>query len=176
MNIAITGVIVHILVEIALIVRVMTRPHREPASRIAWVAVMAALPIIGILAYILFGETNIGRRRIARMKKVIEGLPPMSAIRPDQKEHAEVQVPERYEHLFRTGRSISGFAVMGGNSAGLMADSNATIDSMVADIDAATDHVHLLFYIWLPDNNGRRWSRRWSAPPVVELHVLGHGG
>ena len=25
---------------------------------------------------------------------------------------------------------------------------------MVADIDAATDHVHLLFYIWLPDHNG----------------------
>ena len=25
---------------------------------------------------------------------------------------------------------------------------------MVADIDAALDHVHLLFYIWLPDNNG----------------------
>jgi cardiolipin synthase len=26
---------------------------------------------------------------------------------------------------------------------------------MVADIDAATQHVHLMFYIWLPDNNGR---------------------
>jgi cardiolipin synthase len=26
--------------------------------------------------------------------------------------------------------------------------------AMVADIDAAQDHVHLLFYIWLPDNNG----------------------
>jgi cardiolipin synthase len=25
---------------------------------------------------------------------------------------------------------------------------------MEADIDAARDHVHLLFYIWLPDNNG----------------------
>jgi cardiolipin synthase len=25
---------------------------------------------------------------------------------------------------------------------------------MVADIDAAQDHVHVLFYIWLPDNNG----------------------
>ena len=35
-----------------------------------------------------------------------------------------------------------------------MADSNAGIDAIVADIDAATDHVHLLFYIWLPDNNG----------------------
>jgi cardiolipin synthase len=35
-----------------------------------------------------------------------------------------------------------------------MEDSNATIASLVADIDAAQDHVHLLFYIWLPDNNG----------------------
>ena len=27
---------------------------------------------------------------------------------------------------------------------------------MVADIDAAKDHVHVLFYIWLPDHNGRK--------------------
>ncbi len=27
---------------------------------------------------------------------------------------------------------------------------------MVADIDAAADHVHVLFYIWLPDRNGCR--------------------
>ena len=52
------------------------------------------------------------------------------------------------------GHSISGFDPVGGNSARLLADSNATIDAMVADIDAAEDHVHLLFYIWLPDNNG----------------------
>ena len=27
---------------------------------------------------------------------------------------------------------------------------------MVADIDSATDHVHVLFYIWLPDHNGTK--------------------
>ena len=27
---------------------------------------------------------------------------------------------------------------------------------VVADIDAAQEHVHLLFYIWLTDNNGRK--------------------
>jgi cardiolipin synthase len=52
------------------------------------------------------------------------------------------------------GQSINGYDAVGGNSARLLADSNATIDAMVADIDAALDHVHLLFYIWLPDNNG----------------------
>jgi cardiolipin synthase len=64
------------------------------------------------------------------------------------------EIPPEYEHLFRMGQSVNGFFPVGGNSARLLADSNATIDSMVADIDAATDHVHLLFYIWLPDNNG----------------------
>jgi cardiolipin synthase len=30
---------------------------------------------------------------------------------------------------------------------------------MVADIDAAKDHVHVLFYIWLPDRNGLKLPR-----------------
>jgi len=65
-NASTIGIIVHLLIEVILITRVMTRPHREPASRIAWVAVIAALPFFGMLIYILFGETNIGRRRIDR--------------------------------------------------------------------------------------------------------------
>ena len=32
----------------------------------------------------------------------------------------------------------------------------STIDAMVANIEATCDHVHVLFYIWLPDNNGPR--------------------
>ncbi len=150
------SVLTHVAIELALIVRVLTRPHRDPASRIAWVAVIGALPVVGILAYILLGETNIGRRRIARMKEVIERMPALAEVRPGDEEHARAEVPDRYQHLFRAGRSINGFEAIGGNTARLMADSNATVDSMVADIEAAADHVHLLFYIWLPDNNGMK--------------------
>ena len=48
----------HVLIEIALIIRVLLRPHREPASRIAWVVVIIAVPVLGILAYIFLGETK----------------------------------------------------------------------------------------------------------------------
>jgi cardiolipin synthase len=150
------GALVHVVIEIALIIRVMTRRHRDPSSRVAWTTVILALPIVGMLAYILLGETNIGRRRIARMKEVIRGLPTLADVNAGEAANAEAHVPERYRHLFRVGKSISGFDAIGGNSAKLMEDSNATIDSMVADIDAASDHVHLLFYIWLPDNNGMK--------------------
>jgi cardiolipin synthase len=146
-------VILHILLQMAILVRVLLRPHREPASRIAWLAVVFALPVLGILAYILFGEVNVGRSRIRRMRQVLARLsPPADAgVGADG---SVGDVPKYHAHLFRLGRSVSGYQPVGGNSAELMLDSNAAIDAIVADIDAAQDHVHLLFYIWLPDNNG----------------------
>ena len=74
----------------------------------------------------------------------------------DAAEHPAGRVPEQYAHLFSVGHSISGFSPVGGNCASLMADSNATIDGMVSDIDAAVDQVNVLFYIWLTDNNGSK--------------------
>ncbi len=137
-----------VLVEFAVIARILLRPHRDPASRIAWLVVVAVLPVLGILAYLLLGEVNIGRRRVERLRAVLAGL------RKDVANSAEAAVLERHDNLFRLGQSISGFHPVGGNTGRLMPDSNATIDAMVADIDAAKKHVHLLFYIWLPDNNG----------------------
>tara|TARA_R100000027_G_scaffold9693_1_gene7023 strand:- start:2230 stop:3603 length:1374 start_codon:yes stop_codon:yes gene_type:complete len=131
----------------------MTRPHRDPASRIAWIVVVVTVPFVGIIAYILLGETNIGRGRIARMNRVVSGMPEFPPVEGEGGD-GYLAIPERYHHLFRSGTSVSGFSPVGKNSGRLMEDSNATIDSMIADIDAATNHVHLIFYIWLADNNG----------------------
>ncbi len=72
----------HILVELALIVRVLLRPHQQPASRIAWVVTILALPVVGVLVYILFGEVNIGRRRVVRLRKVLENMPDFPSAAP----------------------------------------------------------------------------------------------
>jgi cardiolipin synthase len=144
----------HVLIQIALIVRVLLRPHRDPASRIAWIVVIIVLPVLGILAYILLGETNIGRRRVARMREVLSRLPDVADTEGADATNLQANVPQRYAHLFHAGKTVNGFDPVGGNRAHLMQDSNATIASLVADIDAAKNDVHLLFYIWLPDNNG----------------------
>ena len=141
------------LLELAVIARILLRPHRDPASRIAWVVVVGMFPILGMVAYLLLGEVNIGRRRAERLRAVLTHMP---AIRC-QAENARdlwVGIPERYQHLFRLGRSISGFDPLDGNTARLLPNSNAAIDAMVVDIDAAKNHVHVLFYIWLTDHNG----------------------
>jgi len=144
----------HVIVQVALIVRVLLRSHREPSSRIAWIVVIIVLPVLGILAYILLGETNVGRHRVARIREVISRLPDVVEAAGADGTNVQVDVPQRYAHLFQAGKTVNGFDPIGPNRARLMPDSNASIDAMVADIDAAKDHVHLLFYIWLPDNNG----------------------
>jgi cardiolipin synthase len=142
------------LIELAVIARVILRPHRDPASRIAWVVVIAVLPVVGILAYILFGETNIGRKRATRAREVLESMPPAVSNVSGNEACLEAEFPERCEPLFRLGETINGFKPVGGNTGKLMAGSNAGIDAMVADMDVAAETIHLIFYIWLEDNNG----------------------
>ena len=147
-------VLVPLLVWLAVIARAVLRPHREPASRVAWVAVIAALPGLGMLFYLLLGETSIGRKRVARTCEVLDSLPPAGSFSTDCDPQHQPSIPARYAPLFRLGESVNGLRPVGGNTAKLMTDSNSGIDSMVADMDAAVDHIHLIFYIWLADNNG----------------------
>ncbi len=158
MTFAALTVALGLTLELAVLVRVMLRPHREPASRIAWVAVVLALPLVGVVAYIFFGEVNIGRRRVARLRELERRAPAPDPSAPADLENLRTQIPDRCAHLFHVGQSISGFEPVAGNSARLTEDSNAAIASIIADIDAAKDHVHVLFYIWLADGNGCRMA------------------
>ena len=65
----------YLLIQLGVIARAILRPHREPASRVAWVVVIVVLPVVGIIAYILLGETNIGRRRVTRICAVLAAMP-----------------------------------------------------------------------------------------------------
>lgn len=147
-------VLVPTLIWLAVMIRAVLRPHREPASRVAWVAVIASLPGLGILIYLLLGETSIGRKRKARTCAVLASLPPATPPSFEDDPRLQPAYPARYAPLFKLGESVNGFKPFGGNTAQLMADSNSGVDAMIADMDAATDHIHVLFYIWLDDNNG----------------------
>ena len=146
--------IAHIMIVTACMVRILLRRHRQPESRMAWLVVVLTLPYVGAIAYLLLGETSIGRRRGTRWREIFHQLPqPADAAGYETLKHSP-DASGRFMSLFSVGESISGYKPAGANQARLMTDSNSTIDAMVADIDAATGHVHLVFYIWLTDNNG----------------------
>ena len=147
------AIIVHYVVVLYMVGRVMLRPYREPASRVAWMLVIIGLPVLGVLLYLMLGETNIGIKRVERMRLIREDT--LKAIKQySMPETLRAAVPEQYHQLFRIGHSINDFIPVAGNHGVVLADSEATVDALVKDIDEAKEHVHLLFYIWLADDSG----------------------
>jgi cardiolipin synthase len=139
-----------VLAEVGFLFRVLTRPHREPASRLAWLIVIIAVPLLGMIAYLMLGETRISGRRRSRGREIDARLP-----RPKGDDSCVRQMrASPHEAPFELARSINSLDPTNGNSARIAADSNVAIDEMVADIDRATRHVHICTYIWLDDNNG----------------------
>ena len=144
----------HFIIVIACSLHILLRRHREPESRLAWLAVVALAPFFGALAYLLVGQTNVGSARADRLRAAFAALP-----RPETAPGWPTSPADgggSAGPLFRVGQSISGYAPADGNRARLLPNSDATIDAMVADIDAAQDTVHVLFYIWLDDHNGTK--------------------
>ena len=147
------GVSLHYLLILVITLRVLSRERGEPASRVAWLLVINVVPFLGVLLYLAFGELSICRHARERMQRLAARLPRQAPGGPGA---APAAPGPGGRALFDRAASVNGFAVGGGNRFALAADSNDAIDRLVADIDAARDHVHLLFYIWLPDHNGRR--------------------
>ena len=143
--------ILHLVLVIPCSLHVMLRRNRMPESRMAWLLLLLAVPYAGAFVYMLLGTDSIGAARIARLASARKLLQPPT---PDMKtgrlgDHAP---------LFHVGESISDYPPVTGNRAELVEAGTAAIDRMIADIDAATSTVHLLFYIWLTDHSGTKMA------------------
>jgi len=144
------GSVALVAAEVATLMRALLRPHRDPAARLAWVIAILVLPIAGILLYLLLGETRISPRRRARGRNIDTQLPkPLG-----NAETAHERLSGAHWAPFALARSVNCLDPTCGNAARLAADADAAVDEMVADIDAAAQHVHGCFYIWLADHNG----------------------
>ncbi|WP_017934279.1 cardiolipin synthase [Nocardioides sp. Iso805N] len=152
----VVGFVIHLLV----VVRAITRPNREPASRIAWVAVIMCLPVVGVVAYLFLGETSIGRERVERLRDAEKRLARPAGAAVDTSTRDPLGISELCT-------AINDFPPVGGNRIVLLGDpeapaaqptinSNLAIDALVEAIEDAREHVHLTFYIWLDDGNGGR--------------------
>ena len=144
--------VAYIAVFIVILGRIILRPQREPASRLAWLIATIAVPVVGILAYLLLGEARISAKRRARYAAIEAHL-------PHPHDNADVRrrlARSAWAAPFALAETVNALPPTAGNRAHLAADSNAAIREMVEDIDNAKSTVHLCFYIWLADNNGFR--------------------
>ena len=146
---AISGAAIFVA-DAATAARALLRPHREPASRLAWILAVFALPIAGVILYLLLGETRISGPRRTRGKEINARLPRP----PGNCASSEKKTGGEHWSAFALAQSVNHLEPTCGNKAQLASDGNAAIDGMIADVDSARETVHGCFYIWLADSNG----------------------
>ncbi|ATR79356.1 phospholipase D-like domain-containing protein [Moraxella osloensis] len=143
------GVIAHFLIMLWLVVRVIQQQRRQSVA-IAWIAVLFALPVVGIIGYMLFGETNIGhqyRKRSLMVQKLLR----------DFANAHQIDFNQISENLDTEARQLSniallktGLGVYDHHTLTLITDADAIFASLLADIRAANTMILLEFYIVSP--------------------------
>ena len=143
------GVIAHFLIILWLVVRVIQQQRRQSVA-IAWIAVLFALPVVGIIGYMLFGEINIGhqyRKRSLMAQKLLR----------DFANAHQIDFNKISENLDTEARQLSniallktGLGVYDNHTLTLITDADHIFASLLADIRAANTIILLEFYIVSP--------------------------
>jgi cardiolipin synthase len=135
------------LLRFSLIVVVILRGRPVPVS-LAWIALLMTAPVIGAFAYLLVGENRLGTRRSRRFAELAAGTETEAVTLWKHRHHDWTPEDHFYQQIWRTATAVSGVPPLGGNSLRLIGPSEEVLKSLASDIDAATSHVHLLFYIY----------------------------
>jgi cardiolipin synthase len=130
--------------------------RRDAAAARSWLLLIFFLPWLGLVLYALLGRAYLPKWRLARQKVVSETIDRVyrHAPLPPFREGAPAQL---WPALDLTG-ALSNFPVVGGNRFELIHDYQGALDRLVAAIDSAERHVHLMYYIYADDAVGRRVS------------------
>ena len=118
---------------------------RKPTAAMAWLLAIFFIPLVGIFFFLLLGSPKLPRKRRETQKDINRLISEATA----GKEFASDRDswPPWFASVVALNRHLGAVPLAGGNSAILIGDYDTAIDAMAADIDTATELVHVEFYI-----------------------------
>jgi cardiolipin synthase len=144
---------------IRLVMLVVVPLRRTPAAAKGWLLLLFFEPWIGLLVYLLIGRARLPRwqrQQLARLPQAMAGVVARLGHQPSV---SHPDVGAALSGAVALAETLGGSPVLGGNAVELLVDYDGTIARLIADIDGAHHHVHLLFYIFADDH---------ATAPVIE--------
>ncbi len=127
-----------------------------------WLLLIFFMPWLGILLYLFIGETRLPANRYEKHKLVTAMLKDSAKeFKQKNRQHRSQLAPKVNRELAQTismAENLGFLPVMGGNAVELVPGYDEIIERIIADIDRAQRHVHLLYYIIADDETGRRMA------------------
>lgn len=148
-------------VRLAMIVVVPFR--RSPDAAKGWLLLIFFEPTVGLLVYLLIGRPKLPQWRLQRHVEFEDLSYPIFERLGKDPNIFHPDVGPELGKAVTLAENLGDMPILGGNALEVLADYEGFIDRLIADIDAARDHVHLLFYIVADD------ATTWRV-----IEALGH--
>jgi cardiolipin synthase len=162
--------IAHIV--IGFVATILISTSRTPSAAIAWVLAIIFIPFLGALWFLLMGAGRLPKARRDKQREV------NTLIRSRTPGLDEVSHREEWPGWLGTAVTMNvelgALPMVGGNRTALIESYEGSFAAMIADIDTATEYVHVEFYILVLDDSTRPFFAALERARArgVEVRVL----
>ncbi|AFP85530.1 phosphatidylserine/phosphatidylglycerophosphate/cardiolipin synthase [secondary endosymbiont of Heteropsylla cubana] len=127
--------------------RVMMKRRAVP-SAMAWLLVIYIFPLVGVIAYLLFGERNLGKRRAERSKMLWHFTAKWMKNLQDYPYIFSNKHSKSAQSLFQLCEHRQGMSGIRGEKIDLLTSSDDALLALIHDIKQAKKNIEIVFYIW----------------------------
>jgi cardiolipin synthase len=155
--------------------------RRGPEATLAWIFIIVFLPYVGAAVFFLLRRPRVRLRARKRrryhltLKQRLERLDIDSNLA--QIRQVPASLPDSAREIANMSSRLSSAPMVTGNQLSIFIDGRQAYEEMEAAIEDASDHVHLMSYIFRADDTGRRFLKllEKKAGEGVGVRVLVDG-
>lgn len=162
--------LLHWAVVLGVAVRVISRRRSQGVS-LAWLAVLAWLPIVGVVLYVMVGESWVSRGRARRMRGLADSVRARFEALEAFAATEDPGLRPFLGPLNRLARATSPIPALTGNSIELLDDADAFFPAFITAINQAEKTINLMFYIYAPGGRVEAVSDALVAAVQRGVHV-----
>ncbi|GIP35760.1 cardiolipin synthase [Paenibacillus sp. J2TS4] len=128
--------------------------NRHPSSTVAWILVLALVPVVGFFFYLMFGQNYRKRRNFNR--KALRDAQAYTFIenRSLANEHILAKFPESQQNLFRLSQTVGKSPISFSTETEILTNGDATFSAILNELEKAVHHIHMEYYIYRNDEIG----------------------
>ncbi|MGO4999024.1 cardiolipin synthase [Oceanisphaera sp. W20_SRM_FM3] len=124
--------------------------RRPVGVSLAWLALIYAIPILGVATYLLFGEVRLGRKRAARAKAMYRPYADWINVLVSRFPGQSFVVSEPALPIYELVKARLNMPMLSGNAMHLLEEPARILGALQDDIRTAQSSCYLEFYIWHP--------------------------
>lgn len=170
-----------IAISVIMISIIIFYENQRPEKTIAWLLILFVFPIFGFFLYLVFGHKFVNIKKYKKKKRLsikeFKAVFEKEKINPKEPlEYIEQYIPDK-KKLITLLHNMEDSQLSYRNNTEIFTDGKATFDDFISEIDKATDHIHMEFYIFRDDETGKRIQKHLikKASEGVEVRIIYDG-